>query len=134
MSMQIAFPGGKRVDAHYRGFRVATDQPESAGGTNTALSPFELFLTSLGTCAGYYVLSFCQKRNLVTEGIRLTLDPISNAAQHGLAGVDIVISLPREFPEEYVAACVRAADQCAVRGYLDADKVSVEVRAHRAGS
>lgn len=134
MSMQIVFPGGKRVDAQYRGFRVSTDQPEDAGGTNSALSPFDLFLTSLGTCAGYYVLSFCQRRSLSTDGLSLTLDTSWNAEQHRIERIQIDISLPRDFPAEYVTACARAADQCAVKGYLDAEKLHVDVRAARADS
>ena len=134
MSVQIVFPGGKRVDAQYRGFRVGTDQPEEAGGTNSAPSPFELFLTSLGTCAGYYVLSFCQKRSLPTDGISLTLDTVWNAEQHRLEQIDIDISLPSDFPAKHVAACARAADQCAVKSYLDTAKLHVEVRADRADS
>ena len=131
MSMQIVFPGGKRVDALYKGFRVHTDQPEEAGGMNSAPSPFDLFLASLGTCAGFYVMSFCQRRNLPTEAISLTLSAVRNGAGHGIARVEIVISLPGDFPAEAVDACARAADQCAVKSYLDAG-LRVEVAAHRA--
>ena len=134
MSMQIVFPGGRRVEARHRGFSVMTDQPESAGGTNTALSPFELFLTSLGACAGFYVLAFCQKRGLATDGISLALDTVSSPASHGLDRVEIAITPPHDFPDEYVAACVRAADQCAVKSYVDAEKLPVRVRVQRAGS
>ena len=64
MMMDITFPGGVRVDAHFNGFNVATDQPERNGGENKAPAPFDLFLASLGTCAGFFALRFCQKRNL----------------------------------------------------------------------
>jgi putative redox protein len=131
MSMQIVFPGGKRVDALYKGFRVHTDQPEDVGGANSAPSPFDLFLASLGTCAGYYVLSFCQRRNLPTDAVSLTLSAVRDAGGHGIARIEIGITLPSEFPAEVVDACARAADQCAVRSYLDAS-LPVEVTARRA--
>ncbi|MCX6100995.1 MAG: OsmC family protein [Candidatus Bipolaricaulota bacterium] len=131
MSMEIVFPGGKRVDALYKGFCVHTDQPEDVGGANSAPSPFDLFLASLGTCAGYYVLSFCQRRNLPTDAISLALSAVRDAGGHGIARIEIVVTLPSEFPGEVVDACARAADQCAVRGYLDAS-LRVEVTARRA--
>ena len=67
MDMIIDFPGGSRVDAHFRGHTVATDQPT----VDSAPMPFEIFLASIGTCAGIYVLGFCKQRNLPTEGIRI---------------------------------------------------------------
>ncbi|MDA8242639.1 MAG: osmotically inducible protein OsmC, partial [Elusimicrobia bacterium] len=56
--MEITFPGGKKVNALWHGFEIATDQPKSSGGDNSAPAPFDLFLASLGTCAGIFVLGF----------------------------------------------------------------------------
>ena len=82
MAMIITFPGGKRVDAQYKGFTIQTDQPESAGGGGSAPAPFDLFLASIGTCAGIYVLAFCQERGIPADGTQLTMeterDPDSN--------------------------------------------------------
>jgi putative redox protein len=133
MSMEIVFAGGKRVDALYKGFRVSTDQPEEAGGTNEAPSPFDLFLAALGTCAGYFVLSFCQRRGLPTEGLSLNLSAVRDAGGHRLARIEIAIAFPEAFPAEFETACVRAAEQCAVKSYLDAG-LRVEVIARRAGA
>ena len=69
--VEVTFPGGKRVDATVGPYVVHTDQPVDEGGDATAAGPFELFLASLATCTGFYVLSFCQARGLSTEGIRL---------------------------------------------------------------
>ena len=72
MEMKIDFPGGMRVDAHFGQLKVSTDQPIDEGGDGTAASPFALFLAAVGTCAGFYVLSFCRQRGIPTEGIQLT--------------------------------------------------------------
>ena len=61
--MRVTFPGGKKVDAEYKGFVIRTDQPVHQGGEGTAPAPFDLFLASIATCAGIYVLSFCQNRD-----------------------------------------------------------------------
>jgi ribosomal protein S12 methylthiotransferase accessory factor len=65
--MQIKLVGGDRVDALYEGKTIQTDQE------GPLPEPFELFLASIGTCAGYYVSKFCQKRQIPTDGIRLEL-------------------------------------------------------------
>ena len=58
MEMIIDFPGGARVDAHFRGHTLPTDQPAGGGGEDSAPMPFEVFLASIGTCAGIYILGF----------------------------------------------------------------------------
>lgn len=55
--MDIACPGGAKIDAHFGPDMVSTDQPP-AGGEGSKPSPFELFLASTGTCMGIFVLTF----------------------------------------------------------------------------
>jgi len=70
MELLIDFPGGSRVDAHFGPYTVKTDQP-SITGEGSAPTPFATFLASIGTCAGIFVLGFCQQRGLPSEGIRI---------------------------------------------------------------
>jgi ribosomal protein S12 methylthiotransferase accessory factor len=117
MEIKITFPGGKKVDAEVGGMTVRTDQPMKYGGDGTAPSPFEHFLASIGTCAGIFVLGFCQKRDLPTEGMTLTQRMEYVPADKGmkLGKIAISINLPAGFPEKYRDAVVRVADQCAVK-------------------
>lgn len=116
--MEITFPGGVQVNAQFNGFEVATDQPERNGGLNTAPSPFDFFLASLGTCAGFFALRFCQQRDLATDGLRLQLTTERNVENKRLDRVKITIQLPTDFPEKYRSAIIRATDQCAVKKAL----------------
>lgn len=116
--MEITFPGGVQVNAQFNGFEVATDQPERNGGLNSAPSPFDFFLASLGTCAGFFALRFCQQRELSTEGLRLQLANVRNSETKRLERVEITMQLPTGFPEKYRSAIIRATDQCAVKKAL----------------
>ncbi len=78
MEMTITFPGGSRVDASFDSFTVPTDQPPAGGGEGSAPTPFAVFLSSIGTCAGIYVLGFCKNHGLPTEGIRIVERPHRN--------------------------------------------------------
>ena len=115
MEMEITFPGGKRVDASMGSNVIRTDQSVQSGGEGTAPEPYLLFLSSLGTCAGIYVLGFCQSRGLPTEGLYLTQKMDWDPVTHRLTDVGITIHLPEGFPEKYREAVIRAADQCAVK-------------------
>lgn len=118
MPMQISFPGGVSVAAQLDSFQVLTDQPVAAGGDGSAPSPYDLFLASIGTCAGFFALRFCQQRDLPTEGLGLSLDYRRHPETKALQQVDIKIKLPTGFPEKYRPAIIKATDQCAVKKAL----------------
>lgn len=113
--IKVTFPGGARVTAHVEGFEVATDQPLEDGGTNTAPAPYDLFLSSIVTCAGIYVARFCQQRELPTEGLSMTLDIERNTELRRLEKIRIAIQLPEDFPKKYEKAVIRAAGMCSVK-------------------
>ncbi len=118
MEVKITFPGGEKVNAELNGRIIPTDQPVEDGGEGAAPSPFDYFLASLGTCAGIYVLSFCQQRRIATEGLALTQRMEFTAAEDGkrrLAKVAIEINLPPGFPEKYRNAIVKTAGLCSVK-------------------
>lgn len=118
MDMTISFPGGKKVNASFDGFVVQTDQSVNDGGTGSAPEPFALFLSSIGTCTGIYVLRFCEQRNIPTEGLTLTLRPEWNDG--GLIeSIAIVINAPKDFPRKYEGAVLKAASLCTVKRHLD---------------
>jgi len=116
--MEIVFPGGKKVDALYKGFRIKTDQSKRNGGDGSEPAPFDLFLSSLGTCAGIYVLNFCQKRNIPTEKIKLLLHIDRNPETWMITKIGIEIQLPPEFPAKYKEAVIKAAELCTVTKHL----------------
>ena len=127
--MEMTFPGGVRVDAHFKGFDVPTDQPEKNGGDNTAPAPLDLFLASLGTCAGFFALRFCQQRNLPTDGLSMSLTTERNPDTKRLERIEISMTLPEGFPEKYRGAILRATDQCAVKKAM-VDPPEIEVLVH----
>jgi putative redox protein len=115
MNMKITFPGGLAVNAAFKGFTVKTDQRAEHGGGGTAPEPFDLFLASLGTCAGLYALRFCEQRGIDTRGLGLTLTTETDLEGKRLALMRLEIELPAGFPEKYSEAIIRSVDQCAVK-------------------
>ena len=124
MDIHVSFPGGKRVDAAFNGHVVHTDQPVSLGGADSAPAPFDLFLSSLATCAGIYVLGFCQARGIPTDNLELV--QTDQVVDGKLVAVDLDIRVPPDFPVKYLPAVQRAAEGCKVKKVLN-DPPSVRV-------
>ena len=119
MEMTVEFPGGKKVDALWNGFTISTDQSEKSGGDGSAPEPYALFLASIGTCAGIYVKSFCDSRNISTEGMKLTQRMHYDPVQNRMTTIELEIKLPEDFPEHYKGAIQRAASFCAVKKTIE---------------
>ncbi len=120
MEMIVDFPGGARVDAHFGDYTVKTDQPPVGGGEGSAPTPFAVFLASVGTCAGIYVLGFCKQRGLPTDGVRIVQRLYAGPASQGLVDqIELEIQVPEGFPEKYHEALVRSAGMCLVKRHFE---------------
>ena len=117
--IEVRFPGGRKVQATFDGHCVLTDQPASSGGEGIAPSPFDLFLASVATCAGFYALRFCQERNLDTDGLKVSMETERDASRKKIVNLKIAIDLPENFPERYREAILRSVGQCSVKRHLE---------------
>jgi ribosomal protein S12 methylthiotransferase accessory factor len=114
----VNFPGGKRVDAHYDGRIVQTDQSVKNGGEGSAPEPFDLFFVSMATCVGIYVLEFCTTRNLSTEGLGVHLLSQFDGEEKRYPKITIDLTLPTDFPAKYTKAIWRTANLCTVKKHI----------------
>ena len=86
-----------------------------AGGGNTAPAPFDLFLASIGTCAGIYVKSFCDNRKIPTDNIKIIQKTEFNKETGLPVNITLEIKLPADFPEKYKSSVINVAELCKVK-------------------
>ena len=118
-SIKVMFPGGLCVNAEYKGFTIKTDQPVYSGGDGSAPAPFDLFLASIATCAGYYVLAFCQKRGIPTEKASVLMSTEKNPETKMIEKITLELQLPPEFPAKYEKAIIRSVEACSVKAHIE---------------
>ncbi len=127
-TVDVEFPGGKKVNARVGGFVIETDQSRKAGGDSSAPQPFDLFLASIASCAGIYALGFCQSRQLSTAGMGMQMVCERDEKKKMFSTMSLHLTLPTDFPEKYHSGIVRAMEQCAVKKHImDAPDFNVEV-------
>ncbi len=118
MSIEVYFPGGRRVNAVVDDFEIKTDQQVRDGGEGSSPEPFTLFLASLATCVGVYVQAFCSKRGIPSGNIKVSMDYRYGEDGKTLGDVTIDIHVPQDFPEKYDDAVINAASLCKVKRHL----------------
>ncbi|RJR43200.1 MAG: osmotically inducible protein OsmC [Desulfobacteraceae bacterium] len=116
--MEVFFPGGKRVDARIGDMVVHTDQSRENGGEGSAPEPFQPFLVSIATCAGFYALEFCRTREISTEGMALSLSYEFDEKKHACERLNIELKLPSGFPERYKRPILKSMDLCTVKRHI----------------
>ena len=118
--MKITFEGNKKVKVRVKDFDIWTDQPKEQGGDSSAPTPIDLFLASLGSCSGVFVLNFL-KQHALPENVYLTMDPVWNINEYVIDKINVVIHVPAGFPEKYEHALIDVANR-----FLVARPVKVE--------
>lgn len=117
--MIINFPGNTKVNINYKNFIIKTDQPVKFGGENSYPDPFSLFISSIGACVGYYILSFCQERDIPTKDIELSLVTINDNENKMIKKINIKIITQKNFPEKYKKPMIKVANLCKVKKHLE---------------
>ncbi len=116
--ISLKFPGGKKVDAEIKDFTIKTDQPIYQGGEGVSPAPFDLFLASIATCSGIYLLSFCQERGISTDELGLIMTKETDKERKMIKRLNIEIKLPHDFPRKYEKAVIKAVNQCSVKRHM----------------
>ncbi len=119
MSMEISFPGGRKVYSDYKGFTIKTDQSKKDGGDNTAPTPSDLFFASVGACMGLYALDFCNKRKIDPGQLNLSVELLSHEKTHVVEKMIFNIDLGPEFPQKYTSALIRAMKLCYLKQHFE---------------
>ena len=119
MSMEISFPGGRKVYSDYKGFTIKTDQSKKDGGDDTAPTPSDLFFASVGACMGLYALDFFRKRKIDTEQLKVSVELLTHEKTHMVEKMIFNIDLGPEFPEKYTTALTRAMKLCYLKQHFE---------------
>jgi putative redox protein len=125
--IDIRFGQNTEVIAKLRDFEIVTDQPLKAGGGNSAPDPFSLFLASVGTCAGYYTLKYCQSHGIDQKDVRLKLTAIRDIQTRKLSKLRTDVLLPDGIDPLHQEGIRTAIDECAVKKAMQ-DLPTFEVR------
>jgi putative redox protein len=129
MEITVEHLGAVQFEIKTRGHSIVSDQPADSGGFDEGMTPPELLLASLGSCAGYYAAQYLRKNKLATEGTRVQVscekvkDPVAR-----MTNFVVEVDAPVELTTEQRKGIAEAVEHCLVHNtLLHAPKISLKV-------
>jgi putative redox protein len=131
MEVTVEHLGAVQFEIRARQHTIACDQPEQNGGFDEGMTPPELMLASLGSCAGYYAAEYLRKKRLASEGtrVRVTADKATGPAR--LDNFRIEVDLPVACGEEHRKGVEEAIHRCLIHNtLLHPPKITIAIEEH----
>ncbi|MGA7341465.1 MAG: OsmC family protein [Terracidiphilus sp.] len=101
-----------------RSHSIVCDQPAENGGEDTGMTPPELLLASLGSCAGFYAVQYLRTRSLDDRGVEVSVSAGKLKQPARLGDFRIHVSCPLRLSEEQTEGLRRSVHACLVHNTL----------------
>jgi len=128
MEVTVEHLGAVQFEIKARQHTIACDQPPENGGFDEGMTPPELLLAALGSCAGFYVAQYLRKHKLASEGtrVRVSAEKLKNPAR--MDNFSIEVEMPLELDDEHRTGVEQAVHHCLIHNtLLHPPRIAVEV-------
>lgn len=129
MEVTIEHLGAVQFEISARQHSISCDQPPENGGFDEGMTPPELLLASLGSCAGFYAAQYLRKHKLATEGtrVRVTADKLKNPAR--IDNFRIEVETPVALSDQHRAGVEASVHSCLIHNtLLHPPQIAIEVK------
>jgi len=129
MEILVEHLGSVQFEIKTRGHSVIADQPTEQGGYDEGMTPPELLLASLGSCAGFYAAQYLRKHKLAAEGtcVRVSCEKTKGLVPR-MDNFKIEVETPVELSTEHCKGMYEAVENCLVKNtLLHPPKISLHV-------
>jgi uncharacterized OsmC-like protein len=118
-AVDVGFLDGERYEVATRGHRMTVDQPVEAGGADSAPTPTELFVASLGACVAFYAGRYLTRHGYERDGLTVSTEyDMATDRPARVTAVRVVVHPPTGFPADRVPALTAVAGHCTVHNTL----------------
>lgn len=118
MSLTIRNIGGLKFLAQSGKHEVIFDQPHEEGGEDKGMTPVDLFMAALGSCVGTYIVWFCKRHEIATDGMRIDVSWRFGETPLRFSQINLNANLPVRIPQNIKSALLRTAKHCTIHNTL----------------
>ena len=118
MEVKVSHLGQVKFSIQSRSHTILCEQPHENGGEDTAMTPPELMLASLGSCAAFYAVQYLKTRHLAESGVevRVTAEKLTPPAR--LGKFNIHVTCPVALSQEHTEGLMRSVHACLIHNTL----------------
>jgi putative redox protein len=130
MEVLVEHLGAVQFEIKARQHKIVCDQPPENGGFDEGMTPPELLLASLGSCAGFYAAQYLKKHKLTSEGtrVRVTADKFKDPAR--MDDFRVEVEVPMACSDEHRNGIREAVSHCLIHNtLLHPPKITLKVTA-----
>ena len=130
MEVRVEHLGAVQFEIKARQHTIVSDQPVDSGGFDEGMTPPELLLASLGSCAAFYAAQYLKRNRLATEGtvVRVTAEKAKDPAR--LENFRIALEIPAELSPKNLEGVEQSVHHCLIHNtLLHPPKISLEIKA-----
>lgn len=118
MEIKVRCLGCKKFEMTTRSHQILSDQPEDNGGSDSAMTPPELFLSALGACAAYYAAEYLHARGLPDEELEIRVSGEKGDRPARLVSINFEVIAPG-LNQKHRDGVLRAVDACFLKHTLN---------------
>ena len=118
MEVKITHIDQVKFNIQARSHSVVCDQPAENGGEDAGMTPPELMLASLGSCAAFYAVQYLKTRNLAQSGVEVTVTAEKLKQPARLGNFRIQVVSPVSLTEEQTEGLMRSVHHCLIHNTL----------------
>jgi len=129
MEVTVEHLGAVHFEIKARQHTIACDQPPENGGFDEGMTPPELLLAALGSCAGFYAAQYLRKHKLASEGtrVRVSAEKLKNPAR--MDNFSIEVEMPLKVDDEHRKGVEQAVHHCLIHNtLLHPPQIAVQVK------
>jgi len=118
MEVTVEHLGAVQFEIKARQHVIISDQPAESKGFDEGMTPPELLLASLGSCAAYYAVDYLTRNNIDREGVRVRVGAEKVKAPFRLDNFTIVVEVEGELDSAQMAGVEEAVHRCLIHNTL----------------
>jgi uncharacterized OsmC-like protein len=130
MEVRVSQLDGVKFAVQARSHTILCDQPTENHGTDAGMTPPELLLASLATCAAFYAAEYLRTRNLAESGLQVTVNAEKLLKPARLGNFHVHVESPIPLTAEQNEAMMRSVHHCLVHNtLLSTPEIAIEIEA-----
>jgi putative redox protein len=116
-TVKVSHENDFKFKVNCRDHEIVTDLP-AAGSKDAGPTPPELFIASLGSCIGIYVVDYCKRHNVPYKGMTVELGWEDAKAPLRIGSIVARVEMPEGIPQEHYEKLRRVAEMCKIHNTL----------------